>query len=214
MTHIYTRTNSGQENKKSVKIYSECKKQYAKAVEVASATERAKMAQRRQMAKEWRDADVGALIESRCQTDPSSFRDIAEELNRSYEKTKNHLDRPFTKNDCANKWRRLFPPSREPLDLKIDHKRLLSRFEYAIKHVPLQVVEEMVFKAEAIASQTRRKEREKALQLAEKTAVAPGSLAASWSSEVAQTSTNQPAPPVSTSTDNRDSRKRKLNALV
>ena len=217
-THTHTHTHAGQENKKSVKIYSECKKQYAAAVELASASEREKMSQRRQMTKEWRDADVGTLIESRCQTTPSSFRDIAEQLNSAYEKTQHHLDRPFTKNDCSNKWRRLFPPSRAPVDLRLEQKRLVARFEQSIKHVPMQMVEDMLRKMEGVASQSQSKETQ---SNDDKSSNNLGSIAASWSAEAASTSrspqtssSTPPAPPASSnSTEHRD-KKRKLSAII
>ena len=56
----------------------------------------------------WRQDDVEVLFSCRCQDCPATFRMIAAELNRNLQRRRSR-NRPFTAQDCKNKWHRLFP---------------------------------------------------------------------------------------------------------
>ena len=52
------------------------------------------------------------LIKQRCHPSPTSFKDIARELNNLEERRASvMLPRPYTARDCQNKWASLFPSS-------------------------------------------------------------------------------------------------------
>ena len=59
--------------------------------------------------KHWSQSDVNTLIRARCQDNPPTFRQIAEELNRFHEHVGTQVDRKFTAKQCSNKWYSLFP---------------------------------------------------------------------------------------------------------
>ena len=59
--------------------------------------------------KHWSSSDVNSLIRARCQDNPPTFRQIAEELNRFHERVGTKVDREFTAKICSNKWYSLFP---------------------------------------------------------------------------------------------------------
>ena len=59
--------------------------------------------------KHWSQSDVNTLIRARCQDNPPTFRQIAEELNRHHERIGSTVDREFTAKHCSNKWYSLFP---------------------------------------------------------------------------------------------------------
>ena len=61
--------------------------------------------------KIWRQEDINTLVEARCEPSPPTFKNIANELNRTYERLGLPLDRPFTMDDCRNQWHSLFPSS-------------------------------------------------------------------------------------------------------
>ena len=66
------------------------------------------VARSRNSKKYWRQDDVNVLLSCRCQDCPPTFRSIAAELNRNQQRRRGR-DRPFTVQDCINKWQILFP---------------------------------------------------------------------------------------------------------
>ena len=61
--------------------------------------------------KVWRKEDIATLIEARCEPSPPTFKNIARELNRTYQRLGLQLDRPFTERNCRDRWTYLFPSS-------------------------------------------------------------------------------------------------------
>ena len=74
----------------------------------------------------WTEDDVSLLVESRSQTNPPTFRNIAGELNRLHERMGTDSSRPFNERDCNNKWRALFPSS-EDANMTVDYLRKLKK---------------------------------------------------------------------------------------
>ena len=68
---------------------------------------------RRQGPKSWSDIDIHDLVETRCQPNPPTFRNIAVGLNGAYRRTGDPLDRPFNEKDCRSKWHQLFPQAQD-----------------------------------------------------------------------------------------------------
>ena len=80
----------------------------------------------RKCVKKWKDEDEDILIESRCQRNPPTFRNIANEINRKYRLTGQTLDRKFTTQDCRNKWKKLFLNT-EDTNMTVQYLRMLKK---------------------------------------------------------------------------------------
>lgn len=65
----------------------------------------------RKTVKQWRDEDVDVLLNSRCTTNPPTFRHIADQINLMNRTAGRSVDREFTSKDCQNKWHKMFPTS-------------------------------------------------------------------------------------------------------
>ena len=65
----------------------------------------------RKPVKQWSDADVDILLNSRCRTNPPTFRHIADQINLMNRTAGVEIDREFNAKDCQNKWDQMFPTS-------------------------------------------------------------------------------------------------------
>lgn len=81
---------------------------------------------RYQQPKQWSRADVSTLIRARCQDNPPTFRQIAEELNRFHERIGRSTDHKFTAKICSNKWYSLFPNQLDS-NRTVEYCRLLQK---------------------------------------------------------------------------------------
>ena len=63
----------------------------------------------RKAAKQWRDEDVDILLNARCQTNPPTFKHVANQINLVNRTAGTCVDREFTAKDCYNKWINMFP---------------------------------------------------------------------------------------------------------
>ena len=97
----------GDKNNQHVELYFQCWELYQRK------TRKEYAAPPRQSPKKWSADDVRDLVDARTQPNAPTFRNIAEELNRSYRRTGKPLDRPFTADDVRNKWKRLYPSSED-----------------------------------------------------------------------------------------------------
>lgn len=63
----------------------------------------------RKPAKQWSNEDVDILLHARCQTNPPTFRHVADRINLHNRTAGACVDREFTAKDCQNKWDNMFP---------------------------------------------------------------------------------------------------------
>ena len=63
--------------------------------------------------RQWHDRDLADLVDARCRASPPSFKNIAHQLNRTYLRSNQDLERPFTAKELIAKWCTLFPASQD-----------------------------------------------------------------------------------------------------
>ena len=103
--------NASINNQKSIITYHSLAARYGESVHMeATSTITSPISTR---PKEWSPDDVNTLVQSRCQSNPPTFRNIAGELNRVYSRLGKRMDREFTARDCQNKWYSIFPSSED-----------------------------------------------------------------------------------------------------
>ena len=100
------------DNKRNVQVYKRYKSEYVAALNIEDVIN-AQSNDHNNRKKKWTTEDVDQLVESRCKTNPPSFRSIALSLNQSNQRLQTVMDRPFNEHDCRNKWHSLFPSSQD-----------------------------------------------------------------------------------------------------
>ena len=81
---------------------------------------------RRKLPKVWCSEDVKTLVEMRSLDNPPTFRHIAYTLNRTHERLRSEMPRPFEARDCSNKWALMFPSAMDT-NQTLQHLKQLKR---------------------------------------------------------------------------------------
>ena len=98
---VYSCVCTASQNEAAVEIYAELEHLYNRLENVNTSKLRPVIV--------WNEEDVQDIVEARCRTNPPTFRNIAQSLNRKHALRGIPLARDITARDCLNQWGKRFP---------------------------------------------------------------------------------------------------------